>query len=202
MAVLALVLIVVWLVVVAGFRAYLQYRRTGAIRALTRTQPRSTQWWAKLLSVVGVMFAFAAPVAELAGLAPIGFLDHLILRIAGVVLVVLGIAGILLAQSAMGDSWRGDVDLEARTPLVTTGPFRVVRNPIFTSVATTEIGLALMVPNVFSALMLAAFLAAIQIQVRLVEEPYLLDVHGEDYRRYAARTGRFLPWIGRVRGAT
>ena len=23
-------------------------------------------------------------------------------------------------------------------------------------------------------------------------------VHGDDYRRYAASTGRFLPWIGRV----
>ena len=34
---------------------------------------------------------------------------------------------------------------------------------------------------------------------RLVEEPYLHRVHGTAYDRYAARTGRFLPWIGRQR---
>jgi protein-S-isoprenylcysteine O-methyltransferase Ste14 len=42
------------------------------------------------------------------------------------------------------------------------------------------------------------FAISIQIQVRLVEEPSLLRVHGEDYRRYAARTGRFVPGIGRL----
>ena len=47
--------------------------------------------------------------------------------------------------------------------------------------------------------MLAAVVTAQQIQVRLVEEPYLRRVHGDAYRRYAASTGRFLPWIGRVR---
>jgi protein-S-isoprenylcysteine O-methyltransferase Ste14 len=200
MAALALILLVTWLVLVAAFRAYLEYRRTGALRALSRTRPGSAQWWAKLLSVVGVVFAFAAPIAELAGLAPIALLDHALLRLAGVVLVLIGIAGTLIAQSAMGESWRGDVDPDARTPLVTEGPFRLVRNPIFTGTSTTEFGFALMVPNVFAVLMLMAFIAAIQIQVRLVEEPYLFRVHGDDYRRYAAQTGRFLPGIGRLSG--
>lgn len=58
-------------------------------------------------------------------------------------------------------------------------------------------GLALLVPNVLALAMLVAFLASLQIQVRLVEEPYLRRVHGDAYQRYAARTGRFLPGIGR-----
>lgn len=37
------------------------------------------------------------------------------------------------------------------------------------------------------------------LQVRLVEEPYLLRTHGEVYRDWAARTGRFLPGVGRLR---
>jgi protein-S-isoprenylcysteine O-methyltransferase Ste14 len=198
MAVLALILLVVWIVLVAGYRSYLQCRRTRTLRALARTRRGSAQWWAKLISILGVLFAFAAPIAELASLAPIALIDHAVLRFAGVPLVLLGIAGTLIAQSAMGDSWRGDVDPNARTPLVTAGPFRLVRNPIFISAATTEIGLALMVPNILAGLMLVAFMTAIWIQVRLVEEPYLLRVHGDDYRRYAARTGRFVPWIGRL----
>jgi protein-S-isoprenylcysteine O-methyltransferase Ste14 len=35
--------------------------------------------------------------------------------------------------------------------------------------------------------------------VRALEEPYLARLHGDVYRSYAARTGRFLPGIGRMR---
>jgi protein-S-isoprenylcysteine O-methyltransferase Ste14 len=203
MAVLALVLIAAWLLLVAGLRALIQIRRTGDASAPRfRDRPGSPQWWARLLSGVGFACAVAAPLAELAGLGPITVLDRTPVRAAGVVLVVLGIAATLAAQLAMGASWRPDVDPDTRTALVTTGPFRLVRNPIFTATATTAAGLALIVPNPLAAAMLVAFVAALEIQVRLVEEPYLHRVHGTDYAQYAARTGRFLPWIGRHRAST
>ena len=78
-------------------------------------------------------------------------------------------------------------------------PFRLVRNPVFTATVATFTGLALLVPNLLAVAMLVAFVAALQVQVRLVEEPYLQRVHGTAWERYAARTGRFLPWIGRYR---
>jgi protein-S-isoprenylcysteine O-methyltransferase Ste14 len=120
----------------------------------------------------------AVPLAELAGLDPIAVLDRTTVRAAGVVLVVVGIAATLAGQLAMGASWRPDVDPDMRTVLVTSGPFRLVRNPIFTATAATATGLALIVPNLVAAVMLVAFLAALQLQVRLVEEPYLYRVHG------------------------
>lgn len=42
--------------------------------------------------------------------------------------------------------------------------------------------------------------ASIEVQVRLVEEPYLLRVHGEAYRDYVATVGRFVPGVGLGRG--
>jgi protein-S-isoprenylcysteine O-methyltransferase Ste14 len=39
---------------------------------------------------------------------------------------------------------------------------------------------------------------ALELQVRAVEEPYLIRSHGDAYRAYAARVGRFLPGIGRL----
>ncbi len=199
MPVLALVLLVVWIGLVVGVPSYLSLRRSGTIDAVARGHRGSPQWWARWISSLGFVFAVAAPIAELAGVPAIAPLDRTALQVAGVVLVVVGIVITLTAQVAMGASWRGDVDPEARTALVTTGPFRVVRNPIFTGTATTALGLALMVPNVLAAAMLLAFGAAWEIQVRLVEEPYLLRVHGDAYRDYAARTGRFVPGIGRLR---
>jgi protein-S-isoprenylcysteine O-methyltransferase Ste14 len=199
MALAALFLTLAWLVIVGGVRGYLHYRRTGQMAVKFRDRRGSWQWWARLVSAVGVLLALAAPIAELAGLAPISVLDRLPLRIAGTGLVIVGIVAALGSQFAMGDSWRGDVDPDARTTLVTKGPFRFVRNPILTSTAVSALGLALMVPNPVAALMLAAFVAGMQIQIRKVEEPYLLGIHGDDYRQYAAQTGRFLPGIGRLR---
>ena len=112
-------------------------------------------------------------------------------------LVCPGVAGTLWAQFAMGDSWRIGVDAGARTALVASGPFRWVRNPIYTAMTAATLGLALLVPNPASLLALAALVAAVEIQVRFVEEPHLARAHGEPYRRYAALTGRFLPRIGR-----
>jgi protein-S-isoprenylcysteine O-methyltransferase Ste14 len=56
------------------------------------------------------------------------------------------------------------------------------------------------VPNVVAAATLAALVAGLETQVRLVEEPYLARVHGDRYRRYAAATGRFVPGVGRALG--
>jgi protein-S-isoprenylcysteine O-methyltransferase Ste14 len=199
MAVLDLVLVVVWVVIVSFVRGAIQYRRTGKSPIRLRDRPGSPQWWARLVSTLGVALALAAPLAELAGLAPFGPLDQPFVRWGGVVLVLLGIAITLGSQAAMGASWRADVDPDARTELITDGPFRLVRNPVFSGSAVTVVGLALIVPNVVSLLMLIAFVAGLEIQVRLVEEPYLLRVHGNAYRVYAARTGRFVPGIGRLR---
>src|SRR5919106_1033091 len=61
------------------------------------------------------------------------------------------------------------------------------------------VGLALVVANVAATAMLVFSGASLQLQVRRVEEPYLARVHGPAYLSYAARTGRFLPGIGRLR---
>ncbi len=53
-----------------------------------------------------------------------------------------------------------------------------------------------MAPNLIAVLGLICLVAAIQIQVRVVEEPYLRRVHGDPYLRYSAAAGRFLPGIG------
>lgn len=41
--------------------------------------------------------------------------------------------------------------------------------------------------------------AAVELQVRFVEEPYLLRTHGEGYAKYASRVGRFVPGLWRLK---
>jgi protein-S-isoprenylcysteine O-methyltransferase Ste14 len=199
MPVLYLVLLAGWLLLVGVVRPGLHHRRTGAVVARIADPVGAPQWWSRVLAACGLVLAVAAPLAALAGLDSFGALDCTEVAAAGAGLVVIGVTGTLVGQVALGDSWRADVDPDARTELVVNGPFRWIRNPIFSGTAVTTAGLALIVPNVLAAGMLVLFVASWQVQVRLVEEPYLARVHGGAYERYAGRTGRFLPGVGRLR---
>ena len=66
---------------------------------------------------------------------------------------------------------------------------------------TASIGLALMVPSVVSLASVATLIASLELQTRVVEEPYLLKAHGDAYAGYAARVGRFVPMLGHLRAA-
>jgi hypothetical protein len=99
---------------------------------------------------------------------------------------VIAVGATIAAQISMGASWRIGVDETERTTLVTTGPFRLVRNPIFTAAVGVMAGVAIAVPNAIALVGLGAAIIGLQLQVRRIEEPYLLRVHGEDYRAYAA----------------
>jgi protein-S-isoprenylcysteine O-methyltransferase Ste14 len=197
---LALGFYVLYMAIAFGLRIWLQIRRTGAsgFKGISG-RIGSLEWIAGVLFVLAITVGVAAPVVDITGaLEPLDALDSPGVRATGVAIFVAGLIGTFCAQVAMGDSWRIGVDETERTALVTSGPFAVVRNPIFAAMLPTSLGLALLVPNVVALAGVAALLLALQIQVRLVEEPYLLRQHGEAYRNYAARVGRFVPGLGRL----
>ncbi|MEB2346173.1 MAG: isoprenylcysteine carboxylmethyltransferase family protein [Deltaproteobacteria bacterium] len=195
MARLALALYLVFLALAFGLRGWLQWRRTGdagfRFGGLTASGAERA---GSLLFVLSLGLGLAGPVLELLGALPA--LEPLRRPLAGTLLALAGIAGTLYAQLEMGASWRVGVDPSERTLLRTGGPFWLVRNPIFSFMILASTGLALLVPNAASLGALLALLAAIEIQVRLVEEPHLARVHGEAYARWASRTGRFVPGVG------
>ena len=183
-----------------GLRTWLQLRRTGesGFKGISG-RPGSLEWIAGVLFVVAIAVGVAAPVLDVTGvLDPLDALDSAGVRATGVAIFVVGLVGTLYAQVAMGESWRIGVDEQERTALVTSGPFAVVRNPIFTAMLPASLGLALLVPNIAALAGFGALVLALEIQVRLVEEPYLLRQHGEAYRNYASRVGRFVPGLGRL----
>ncbi|MEV6279860.1 isoprenylcysteine carboxylmethyltransferase family protein [Nocardia sp. NPDC051832] len=198
MAVLTLVLIGLWLAVIVGLRAVVESGRGDRAEIRFRDPPGTVQWWAKVVSSIGFAAIVGAAVADLLGMPPISMLDRIPVAVVGVGLVVIGIVLTVVAQFAMGDSWRADVDPEVRPALVTSGPFARVRNPVLTGVVLTLLGFVLMTPNLIALAAWAIAVGGMQIQVRGVEEPYLRRTLGATYTDYAARTGRFLPRLGRL----
>jgi protein-S-isoprenylcysteine O-methyltransferase Ste14 len=201
MAELALALYLVYLALAFGLRTLVQWRRTGSTGFKgIGGRPGSAEWLAGVGFVVALVLGFSAPVLALLDAAePVAALDGDAGHAAGAVLAVAGIAATLYAQLAMGASWRIGVDPAERTELVTTGPFALVRNPIFSAMLPTGLGLVLLVPSWPAIAGLVCLAVALELQVRVVEEPYLLRAHGATYAEYAARTGRFVPGVGRLR---
>lgn len=203
MAAAALVLYGVSLFLTGGVRIALQVRRTGAtgLHGIERGSG-TLGLLAAGLFVAGLAMGAAAPALVLLDvLDPLPALDGAVGHAIGVFLVVAGIGLVFGAQLAMGDSWRVGVDPEERTELVTDGPFKLVRNPIYSALVPTVFGLVLMVPSVLAIIAFVTLVAGLELQVRAVEEPYLLHTHGEEYATYAARVGRFVPRLGLLHGA-
>jgi protein-S-isoprenylcysteine O-methyltransferase Ste14 len=203
MAWLALSGFLVYMALAFGVRTAIQIRRTGSsgFHGISG-RPGSLQWTGGVLFVVALAAGALAPILDLIGaLDPIDALNTTAVHVAGAALFAAGLVGTLAAQLAMGASWRIGVDDDERTELVTHGPFALVRNPIFAAMIPTSLGLALLVPNVVALAGAIALITALQLQTRLLEEPYLLRTQGEAYREYAARVGRFVPHVGRLRRA-
>ncbi|BBZ19038.1 hypothetical protein MGAD_33730 [Mycolicibacterium gadium] len=201
MAAAALALFVVMMLIAGALRTLIQRRRTGDSGNRRTLSPRGSLGWSALTATdIGyLMVGVGGPLAHWLGLSPMSVLQHLPVYVLGVALAVMGILTAFGAQMALGASWRIGVDQNERTALVTGGPFGWVRNPIFTAVLVALLGLALMVPNLVALIGWFLAFTGIEAQVRRIEEPHLKRVHGEPYARYAARVGRFLPGLGRLR---
>ena len=77
--------------------------------------------------------------------------------------------------------------------LVVVGPYRHVRNPMISAVATMLAGEAMFFASTRVALWLLVVLVVNHAYFRLVEEPGLETRFGDDYRRYRAAVPRWLP---------
>jgi protein-S-isoprenylcysteine O-methyltransferase Ste14 len=201
MATVALALYIAFGLLALGWRCWMQWRRTGS------TGFQRISRGVSLLGLVGgvgfivaMMGGLVAPLLQLFGVvSPLHILDHRWVNVAGFALAVCGLAATLYTQLDMGDSWRIGVDTSETTTLVRTGTFRLVRNPIFGAMVVFTLGETLLAPNPVAIAVFAIFLAAVEVSVRTVEEPYLLDIHGDDYRDYTGSVGRFVPGIGLTR---
>lgn len=197
---LSLVLYAIFIAITFGLRTAIQLRRTGSSGFNgIGGRPGSLEWLAGVGFVVAVVLGFMAPVLALTGtVEPIAALAGTAGYVIGTTVAVLGIALTFAAQTNMGRSWRIGVDPSEHTELVTGGLFALVRNPIYSGMIPAAFGLLLLVPSWPAIAGFAGLVTAIELQVRVVEEPHLFKAHGDTYAEYAAQVGRFVPGLGRL----
>lgn len=200
MAKLAAAMLVVFLVLTLFVRVAIQLRRTGSTGLIgLRKGAGLLEWLSGLLFIGGMAMAIVSLELVLQdSLNPIESLDVDGLHVIGIALAAAGGLAVFAAQLGMGASWRIGVSEDQGTDLVTTGWFTLVRNPIYAAMIVGWTGFALIVPTWLAFAAVVVIAIGLELQVRFVEEPYLLRTHGDEYRRYASRVGRFVPSVGRL----
>jgi protein-S-isoprenylcysteine O-methyltransferase Ste14 len=199
MAKLAAAMLVVFLVLTLFVRVAIQLRRTGSTGLIgLRKGAGPLDWLSGFLFIGGMAMAIVSLQLVLQDdLDPIDALDVDALHVIGIVLATVGGLSVFGAQLGMGASWRIGVSEDQGTDLVTGGWFSVCRNPIYTAMVIGWTGFALMVPTWLGFASVVVITLGLELQVRSVEEPYLIRTHADAYRAYASRVGRFVPGVGR-----
>jgi protein-S-isoprenylcysteine O-methyltransferase Ste14 len=114
-------------------------------------------------------------------------------------------AGVLVAASGLwlfrqshielGKNWSISLDLREGHQLVTSGLYRHLRHPMYTSIFLCALGQALVVPNwIVGPANLVAFFVLFAVRVQ-PEERMMAEKFGDQYRSYLAKTKRLIPGI-------
>jgi len=112
----------------------------------------------------------------------------------GLVLLIVG--GIIALACGWEFSIRGrgtPALFDAPRVFVVTGPYRIVRNPMYVGGITAFGGRALVLQSPAVLALAAVFALLVHLLVVIYEEPHLEEIFGESYREYRGRVCRWLP---------
>jgi protein-S-isoprenylcysteine O-methyltransferase Ste14 len=97
---------------------------------------------------------------------------------------------------ALGRHWRFDAGLNADHELVQSGPYRVVRHPIYTSMFCMLLGTGLLLATPLPLLLPSILLLAIGTEIRVrIEDRLLASRFGDQFRDYQRRVSAYIPYL-------
>ena len=104
-----------------------------------------------------------------------------------------GLAALLWIHRSLGANYHSVLHLRDAHELITRGPYRRVRHPMYTALFVVFVGFGLLSANLAVAAVCLGGLAVIVARRLPREEAMLLERFGSAYEAYMRRTGRFLP---------
>jgi protein-S-isoprenylcysteine O-methyltransferase Ste14 len=113
---------------------------------------------------------------------------------AALVMVVAGMTFAYWARAHLGRNWSGQVMVKENHTLITSGPYRWVRHPIYSGMTMALVGTALASGAPYGFLGLALILFGFLVRVGQ-EEALMRETFPADYPEYSRRTARLIPGV-------
>jgi len=170
-----------------------------ATAAVMRGTGRSWMWWREIAVRLGffALVVLALRVAVIGHVFPneglFAFNSSMLMGLIGFVCAAFGIGLAILARAYLGRSWDMPMSNGANPELITTGPYALVRHPLYGGLLLAILGSAI----AQSALWLLPMIVYGPYFVRGArrEEKLLIERYPERYPAYMKRTKMLLPFV-------
>ncbi len=112
----------------------------------------------------------------------------------GLALTVGGIAFALWARFYLGRNWSARVTVKEDHELIRTGPYSIVRNPIYTGFLVALAGTTIAVGEIRAILALAIISVGLHFKSK-TEEKFMAEQFGEEYAAYRRKVKSLIPYV-------
>ena len=183
------------LIIAGVWIAFWSYWAVSALRnrsSFKRSQSRASM----LLLILALILVWAI----LADWLPAGLLQEpvipagMLAGLAGISITILGLGFAVWARVSLGRNWSARPGIRVGHTLIRTGPYRIVRNPIYTGLLVGYAGTAVVIGVLWAfvlvLLLLVAFLGKIK-----EEERFLLEEFGDAYEQYRREVRALIPFL-------
>jgi len=112
----------------------------------------------------------------------------------GAAVTVGGLLFAVWARVHLGRNWSRSVTIKQDHELITSGPYSVVRHPIYTGILAGFVGMAIAIGQVRGLIVLALIFFAFWLKFRM-EEQWMRSQFGETYAAYSSHTAALVPYL-------
>jgi protein-S-isoprenylcysteine O-methyltransferase Ste14 len=167
----------------------------GALRTKRTARVQSSVTRLIDIALTGLAFALLFNDRFAIGLLARRFVPYsLVIAYAGLALTLTGIGFAIWARVFLGRNWSAIVTIKHDHQMVRTGPYALVRHPIYSGFLLAVLGSALVFGEVRGLLALGVACLAWWLKSRL-EEKFMEQQFGEEYAVYKRRVKALIPFV-------
>jgi protein-S-isoprenylcysteine O-methyltransferase Ste14 len=112
----------------------------------------------------------------------------------GAAFTVVGLLFAVWARKHLASNWSNSVTIKQGHELITTGPYALVRHPIYTGILTGFLGTAIALSQVRGVIGFGLLFISFWAKLRK-EEEWMRSEFGETYATYAHQTAALVPYL-------
>jgi len=120
--------------------------------------------------------------------------DNVFFALAGLLVTCAGLGFAIWARIHLGKFWSGRLAIKVDHKIIRTGPYRIVRHPIYSGILLGVTGTAIALGNFWVFCTIFLLLAAFVLKIRM-EEKFMQEEFGEEYVRYKGEVKALIPFL-------
>jgi protein-S-isoprenylcysteine O-methyltransferase Ste14 len=112
----------------------------------------------------------------------------------GAAVTIAGLLFAVWAREHLGKNWSRSVTIKENHELITSGPYAMVRHPIYTGILAGFLGTTIALSQVRGVIAFVLILLVLWAKFRM-EEQWMRSQFGETYAAYSQKTAALVPYI-------